>query len=181
VEYLLIAILLIVGAVVVSLLSANRKELLSVISVKDHIINNLEMDLGSFKANHTRLQTDLEQLRSLFAKVTGDLEEAVNKNKTMLSQRVSADVRIGAISENLLPLLTGLPYDPKNLQHLGKPIDFIYFDYNEDPSIVFVEVKSGNAKESARQKLIRNIIKEGKIHYDLVQISPTGIKVTRKV
>lgn len=112
------------------------------------------------------------------------LENVVNSKDAqiskVLSQKKSSEVNVGAITENLVPLLAGLPYNSTNMHHLGAPIDYLYFDYDQ-AEIVFVECKSGNARESKRQKLIKNIIQEGRVRYDLVQITSTGIKVTRKV
>lgn len=101
------------------------------------------------------------------------------KNRAILSQKKSSETRLGAIAENLVPLLTDIPYDPKNLHHLGMPIDYLYFDYDQG-EIVFIEVKSGNAKESSRQKLIKRLISTGKVYYEKLTINEKGIKITRE-
>lgn len=133
----------------------------------------------SYANNAKKLLSDAEKN---FNEISTQLIQEQQKNKDLLSKKIAADVRIGAISENLLPLLNGLPYDSKNLHHLAQPIDFLYFSYDKDePEIVFVECKSGNAKESPRQKLIKRVIKEGRVHYDLVRINEEGVKVERKI
>jgi predicted Holliday junction resolvase-like endonuclease len=128
------------------------------------------------------LKKDIEVITKLQLDTVAQVQQEKQRNSDLVSKKVAADVRLGAISENLLPLLNGLPYNPKDLHHLAQPIDFIHFNYDkDDPSITFVEVKSGGAKESPRQKLIKKVIKEGKVFYDLVRINEQGIKVERKV
>ena len=107
-------------------------------------------------------------------------EKEKEANKTILSQKKSSETRLGQISENLTPFLEAFPYNPKNAHFLGQPIDFIVFDYDQG-KIVFVEVKTGNAKESARQKLIKNMIKEGHVYYERIRINEKGTKVTSEV
>lgn len=138
--------------------------------------------LTALVLNNRRLRTNLTDQRAAIDLLVKDVEAAKLKNSDLVSKKVAADVRLGAISENLLPLLNGLPYNAKNMHHLGQPIDYLYFDYDkENPSITFVEVKSGGAKESPRQKMIKKLIQDGSIHYDLVRIGETGVKVERKV
>lgn len=139
--------------------------------------------VGEWKNKYETAQTEKELTQTVVHSLEMQLLEEKEKNKNLISQKTSQNVRMGAIAENLLPLLTDLPYNPKNLHHLANPIDFIYFNYDgsDGPEVVFVEVKSGAARESSRQKLIQKVIKEGRVHYDLVQINEKGIKVTRKV
>ncbi len=103
-------------------------------------------------------------------------ERELENNKTILSQKKSSETRMGQMTENIVPFLEAFPYDPKNAHFLGQPIDFVVFDY-DDGKIVFVEVKTGNAKESPRQKLIKNIIKTGRVYYEHIRVSPKGVKV----
>jgi predicted Holliday junction resolvase-like endonuclease len=104
----------------------------------------------------------------------------VENNKKILSQKKSSEVRLGACVENIIGLMTELPYDPKNLHHMGQPIDYLYFNYDE-AEIVFVEVKSGNATESDRQKMIKRAIQAGKVYYERLTINEKGIHVKRGV
>ena len=147
------------------------------------VISLLSIVLGLLVFTVKNLKTQIKDLEAIRCQLEQCYLDSQEKNKTLLSQKTSQSVRMGEISENVLPLLTGLPYDPRNLHHLGKPIDFIHFAYDgiDGPEITFIEVKSGGARESPRQKLIQKIIKEGKVHYDLVQINEKGIKVTRKI
>lgn len=171
---------MLIQAVVAIQINAQKKQLANIIKDKDSQLDTATRKVVELEST---IQQVLAQLQDTDQELTGTkqrLEEQVIKNSAILSSKKSSEVRLGNISENVLPFLTNLPYDCTNLRHLGQPIDFIYFDYSEEPSITFIEVKSGAAKESKRQKIIKEVIQAGKLHYDLVQITDKGIKVTRK-
>lgn len=105
-------------------------------------------------------------------------EQELENNKTILSQKKSSETRLGQMTEHIVPFLDAFPYDPKNSHFLGQPIDFVVFDY-DDGKIVFVEVKTGNAKESPRQKLIKNIIKSGRVYYESLRVNPKGVRTKK--
>jgi predicted Holliday junction resolvase-like endonuclease len=89
------------------------------------------------------------------AKARKELLEEKEAKKKVLSQKKSGEVRLGHIAEKLAPFLEDFTYDPSNATFLGQPIDYIVF---EDEEIVFVEIKSGNAKLSPKQKHIKELI-----------------------
>lgn len=145
-------------------------------------LSNLREELGKAKEESQERHKHLEEAHKMLATLDEELKASKEANSKIVSQKQSVLTRTGAMVENIVPLLNDLPYDPTNMHHLGKPVDFLYFNYDEpEPYIAFVEVKSGKAKESKRQKTIMNIIKENKVHYELLQITDKGIKITRKV
>ena len=87
--------------------------------------------------------------------------------QTLLSQKKSSEVRLGQISEQLAPFLDLFPYDPKKVQFLGNPIDYIYF--GED-KVTIIEVKSGNARLSKKQKAIKKLVLGGKVEWDEIRV-----------
>lgn len=104
-----------------------------------------------------------------------DLGQEREKNRTLLSQKKSSETRLGQISEHLIPFLDGCNHDPKSLHFMGNPIDYISFDFDEG-KIVLIEVKSGNSKPSKRQKIVKNIIKTGRVFYEEIRINEKGVK-----
>jgi len=104
-----------------------------------------------------------------------ELGKEREKNKNLLSQKKSSETRLGQISEHLVPFLENCPYNPKDLHFLGNPIDYLAFDFDEG-KIIFLEIKSGNSKPSKRQKLIKNLIKSGRVFYDEIRINEKGVK-----
>jgi len=129
----------------------------------------LSQQLKTSKYEQGLLQTQINTLKIM-------LEKEQENNKVILSQKKSSETRLGQISENIVPFLEEFPYDPKNAHFMGQPIDFLIFDY-DDGKIVFLEVKTGNAKESYRQKLIKNIIKSGRVFYERIRINEKGVNV----
>jgi predicted Holliday junction resolvase-like endonuclease len=101
------------------------------------------------------------------------LGQSLEANSKILSQKKSSEVRTGQIAENFAPLLAEFPYKPKDCHFLGMPTDFLVFDLDND-RIVFLEVKSGNARESKKQNKIRKIISEGNVFYERMQINEFG-------
>jgi len=86
----------------------------------------------------------------------------------LLSQKKSSEVRLGQISENLAPFLKDFKYDPKRTHFLGNPIDYIIF---EEDKVIFLEIKSGEAKLSQGQKKIKEMIKSGSVEWDEMRIN----------
>jgi predicted Holliday junction resolvase-like endonuclease len=93
------------------------------------------------------------------------LDQAREQNKSLVSQFASFRVRHGMVFETFLPQMKqfeDVAGPAENAHHMGQPIDFIYFN---DDEIVFVEVKTGNSKLSNRQRLIKKLVKEGKVRW----------------
>lgn len=87
-------------------------------------------------------------------------KEAIEKSRAVLG---------GQFSEQLSPYLPDFKYIPTECKFLGKPIDFIVFnglDSNDLREIVFLEVKSGNAKLSSKGKKIKEIIKSKRVRWE---------------
>lgn len=86
---------------------------------------------------------------------------------TVLSQKKSSEVRLGQITEHLVPFLRQFNYDPKRSHFLGMPVDYIIF---EDDKIVFLEVKTGNARLNSNQQQIKKLVTEGKVVWEEMRI-----------
>ncbi len=122
-----------------------------------------------------RLSDDLKDLQKQLLLVQEELGQEREKNRTLLSQKKSSETRLGQISEHLVGFLEGCPYDPKSMHFLGNPIDFIVYDWDQG-EITFLEVKSGNSKPTKRQKIVKNIIKLGRVNYAEIRINEKGVK-----
>lgn len=106
-------------------------------------------------------------------KAIKELREKYNKT---IHQKKSSEVRLGHIGENLAPFLDGWPHDSNNFRFLGNPIDGVQFNDNE---IVFVEIKTGNARLSKVQKNIKRIVKEGNVYFESFRVGTNGLTVKR--
>lgn len=87
-------------------------------------------------------------------------DDAVKKSKATIS---------GQVAEQLAPYLPGFKYNPKDARFLGAPIDYIIFDGLSEgqlKEIIFLEVKTNSSSLNRNQRLIREIIKSGKVSWD---------------
>lgn len=85
----------------------------------------------------------------------------------LLEQKKSSEVKLGHITEQLAPFLEGFNMEPGGARFVGGPIDYIVFRDNE---VVFLEVKSGDAKLSKKQRDIKKLIQEGKVRFDVLRV-----------
>ena len=100
-------------------------------------------------------------------KLHRELRQSRANHKKLYSQKKQSEVRLGQITERLVPFLNQFPYDPTRAQFLGQPIDYIIF---QDDKIIFVEVKSGNSRLSKKQRLIKSNIEEGNVEFQEIRI-----------
>jgi predicted Holliday junction resolvase-like endonuclease len=91
----------------------------------------------------------------------------IKEKRKVLSQKKSSEVITGQIAEKLAPFLEHFKYNPQNSVFLGQPIDYLVFEKDE---IVFVEIKSGNARLSKKQKEIKDLIKNNKVNWKEIRI-----------
>ena len=106
-------------------------------------------------------------LISQLIKARREAKEKIIEHSRLLSQKKSSEVRLGQISEQLVPFLKYFKYDPKNAHFIGMPIDYIIF---ENDKIVFVEVKTGTSVLSKKQNTIKNIIKNKNVEFETIRI-----------
>ena len=84
----------------------------------------------------------------------GRYTRAVRADAIVRSQAVIT----GRVSEQLLPFFPGFGFNPKDVRFLGSPVDFVVFDGLDDGAlrrVVFVEVKTGDAGLSSRERQVR--------------------------
>jgi len=80
----------------------------------------------------------------------------------------SLAVTAGKVYEQLVPYLPDFPFNPKDVRFLGSPVDFVVFDGLSDGHvnrIVFVEVKTGAADLSARERRIRDAVQASRVEW----------------
>lgn len=95
------------------------------------------------------------------------LSDQIEANMLLLSQKKSSEVRLGQIAEQMAPFLDNFKYNPKKAHFIGNPIDYVIF---EDDEVVFLEVKSGDSRMSKKQRDIKDMISDGKVRFETMQI-----------
>ena len=86
----------------------------------------------------------------------------------------SLAVTVGKVSEQLVPHLPGFGYNPKDARFLGSPVDFVVFDGLDAGTlerVVFLEVKTGAAALSTRERQVRDAIASGRVAWDELRIT----------
>ena len=86
-------------------------------------------------------------------------KDAVLKSRAVLS---------GQFSEQLAPFLPNFNFNPNECKFIGKPVDFLVFkgmDSQNIDEIIFVEVKSGNAKLSPIEKNLKEAVEKKKVKW----------------
>jgi predicted Holliday junction resolvase-like endonuclease len=80
----------------------------------------------------------------------------------------SRAVTRGQVFEQFAAYFPGFDFNPKDAQFLGKPVDFVVFDGLDEGElrrIVFVEIKTGDATLSTRERRIREAIDGGRVEW----------------
>ena len=100
--------------------------------------------------------------------------EEKDKYTKLLHDKISSEVRVGKIGENMAPFLNDWPYNPNNFRFLGHPIDGIQFT---DDEIIFVEIKTGKSRLSKSQRRFRDLVKEKKVSFATFRVGENGCKL----
>jgi hypothetical protein len=80
----------------------------------------------------------------------------------------SRAVLTGQIGEQLAPFFPAFPCDPADARFLGKPVDFIAFPGASEGApreVVFIEVKSGDARLSAPERALKAAVEAGRVRW----------------
>lgn len=147
--------------------------ILIILTAMGHQLSDKNTEL---RTKNEELNKNMSALQIEMDKLQEGLDDERIKNSEILSQKKSSETRLGMISEHLVPMLAHFPYNPEDAHFLGQPVDYIIYDLDQG-KIVFLEVKSGNSKLSKRQKIIKNIIQQGRVFYEEIRINEKGIKV----
>jgi predicted Holliday junction resolvase-like endonuclease len=87
----------------------------------------------------------------------------------------SLAVTAGKVHEQLIPYLPAFPYNPKDARFLGSPVDLVVFDGLAEGRvrrIVFVEVKTGGAGLTGRERMVREAVREGEVEWVELRVGP---------
>ncbi len=106
-------------------------------------------------------------LRLRFERWKREFEREIRQDAAQRSQATT----VGRVYEQLVPYLPAFDWDPRDARFLGSPIDFLVFDGLSDEasdalrSVIFVEVKTGNAQVNRRQRLVREAIARRRVEW----------------
>src|SRR5437762_12385889 len=86
----------------------------------------------------------------------------------------SLAVTAGKVHEQLVPYLPEFGFNPKDARFLGSPVDLVVFDGLADGQVrrvVFLEVKTGGAPLTARERQVRQIIESREVAWAELRLS----------
>ena len=99
-----------------------------------------------------------------------DAEDGIRRDAIARSQSVT----IGKVTEHLAPYLPDFPYSPKDVRFIGSPIDLVVFDGLDEGalrSVLFIEVRTGSGTLSARERQVRDAIREGRVAWEELRVA----------
>lgn len=150
-----------------------NKHLHSVYEAQLNAYKKLVPELGSvIPISHFREVVDIKNMN--LTKVQMQLYEAEQQLSKLKSEQQSKSVRLGLISENVIPFHHDFKYNVKDLVPMFKPIDYVVFAEDE---IVFLEIKMGSSQLSEKQRNIRKLVEEGKVRFEEHRISENGYSI----
>jgi predicted Holliday junction resolvase-like endonuclease len=82
--------------------------------------------------------------------------------------RQSQSVISGKVHEQLLPYFPAFPFSPKDVRFLGSPVDLVVFDGLDAGAlerVLFVEVKTGQAGLTTRERQLRDVVRAGRVEW----------------
>jgi predicted Holliday junction resolvase-like endonuclease len=80
------------------------------------------------------------------------------------------------VHEQLIPYLPDFPYNPKDVRFLGSPVDLVVFDGLAEGRmrrVVFVEVKTGAAGLTARERSVREVVHARSVEWAELRVGHT--------
>jgi len=134
------------------------------LSQEQQVIKNKEADL---KNQEGILKSKEAELLKSIAEVEKNLEQETENRKKVASQKKSSEVRLGNVAETLAPFLDQFTFNPEDCVFLGRPIDYISF---ADEEVTFIEVKMGKSQLNAKQRHIRDLIKNNQVGWKEIRI-----------
>lgn len=100
------------------------------------------------------------QKRKMAFSIEEERADAVKKSRAVIG---------GQVSEQLAPFLPDFPCNPGDVRFVGKPVDFVGFPGAAEgepiKEILIIEVKSGKAQLSKREREIKDAVESGRVRY----------------
>ncbi len=129
-----------------------------------------------FLAMRAYVRNRIAVVEARFRQLWAEQEDKLRKETADRSRQVLK----GKIAEQIVPLLRSVfRYDPADARFIGAPIDYIIFDgytrakdsgSREPITIVFADVKTGNARLSRTERQIRDAVREGRVKWETIRL-----------
>jgi predicted Holliday junction resolvase-like endonuclease len=97
------------------------------------------------------------EVQDLRAREQASRDDAVRRSRSTI---------LGDVAQHFAPLLPGFPYNHRDFRWMGGVLDGVVFDGLEagaDVTIVFLDIKTGSATLSKRQRRVRDAAEAGRV------------------
>jgi len=101
-----------------------------------------------------------------------DVQRLLQEARADAIKRSKASIE-GQVFEQMIPHFPEWKHAPSDARFIGTPIDYIVFDGMSEGNptqITIVEVKKGSSTTTKLQRQIRDLIKDGKVTWELLKI-----------
>ena len=135
---------------------------------------------GEFKLSNVLLfdgtkpfPPELKEVQKRYEEKLKQREENLEKSKKLATERATITttaVNVGKILEKVLPTMDDFRWALPDCRFLGDPIDLVTFNgccQNKIESISFIEVKSGKATLSKKQRRVRDAVQDKRVLYEV--------------
>ena len=125
-----------------------------------------EVDIAYIREEQNRLATSDAKLR--FEQWLQEKEKEIREDAVAKSQAVT----MGKVTEHFIPFLPEFNYNPQDARFIGSPVDFVVFDGLSEGDlrhVVFMEIKSGRAALSVRERWIRDAVRDGRVLWQQIR------------
>ena len=138
------------------------------------MLNDYLGEIQILRQNNGTLESEITVLQKDFLNMTGEMRKQKGRAASAHTQR-------GQLLEKWCPFLEHPDIDPKweakDWQFIGQPIDYLVFDWYENKEknleegvIVMLDVKSGKAGLTTKQRRIRDLVKAGNIEWKEIRL-----------
>ena len=94
-------------------------------------------------------------------------KRALSDLRTARSNSQSLSTKYGQMTEQFMPFVRSYPWDPERFRFIGSPVDGVQF---EEDRVIIVEFKTGSSTLTARQRRIRDQIREGRVEFEEIRL-----------
>lgn len=108
-------------------------------------------------------------------------EAAETKRQTAkLTAQRSRVALVAKIAEHMAPLLSGFPYNFKEVRHVGEVFDFLVYkglENGEIEEVIFLEIKSGTGgRRNPRERALKQAVDAGRVRYEVFVPDTAGAR-----
>lgn len=164
------------STLLIVLILANIISLVLIILIKKNISTEVQKRVLEIE-NEKEFIDKINVLKNNINIITEQkLAEKISIKKEYLIQdaiKRSANVTKGKIVEHFAPFMLPDILNPDEMVFIGSPIDLISFtniDSDENISLDFLEIKTGNSSLNKKQKLIKEAIFSKRVYYKIVYL-----------